>query len=153
MSSIDWLTVNQGKVYKQLKNWMLRPGLAFIYLYGPHGVGKTFIGWLLDKEGITKYFVDLNSCRENTLMYIPVFADNVGADKVEFRRAMRLLEVLGIKKAILVGLYPIEEDTPKIQLTLNTDDLNQAQGKLVSNGFNLGTKHNLLRNLWDLFAL
>lgn len=151
--SIDWLTVSQERSYGQLKNWLLRPGLAFIYLYGSYGVGKTFLGWLLDKERIVKYFADLSSCKSNTPLYMPVFVDNIGADHIEFRRAMRSLEVLGIKKAVFVGVHPIEEDTPSIQLTVNNNDIKQVRERLIDRGFSVSPKHDSVKNLWDLFAL
>lgn len=151
--SVDWLAVSQERVYGQLKNRILRPGLVFIYLYGSYGVGKTFLGWLLDKERIVKYFVDLSSCKSNAPLYMPVFVDNIGADHIEFRRAMRSLEVLGIKKAVFVGVYPIEEDTPSIQLAINSDDIKQVRERLIDSGFGVSPKHGLVKNLWDLFEL
>jgi len=153
--STNWLTTNEERAYKQIKNWLLRPGLTFIYLYGYHGTGKTFLGWLLLKEKIAQYFANPKSCLQNAPIYNPVFVDNLGIEKSNFREIMRSLEIAGIKKAVIVGIYPIQEDIPKVNLALDVNDLKQAREKLLSNGFNVNTDIEIdtVRNFWDLFAL
>ena len=49
--SEGWLTDSQSEVWTQLKK-LMGPPYYVVNIYGAPGTGKTFLGWLLEKEGL-----------------------------------------------------------------------------------------------------
>jgi hypothetical protein len=54
--TIDWLTESERKVWDAIKLFGGAPHRV-INVYGPEGSGKTFLGWLMERERYASYSV------------------------------------------------------------------------------------------------
>jgi len=150
----SWLTPSQKRAFKLIKNKSTNHRV--INIFGKEGVGKTFLGWVLEKENISKYFVDGESIESKDNVVITV--DNFPSSRNEHRDFRRRMGMMGIKKAILITKpFAISDDVKKIEITFNDEDKQQfksicsrklrIQFKDESPNYNM---HELLKkNIWS----
>ncbi len=80
-STIEWLTPSQKSIYNKITQGF--PTQRIINVYGKHGAGKTFLGWILEKNGFGHYHSGLEDFKENGEISINkmVIIDNFQSDK------------------------------------------------------------------------
>lgn len=141
----EWLTPSQKAAYD-----LLRERLGFldeVNLWGRHGVGKTFVGWMLHQQRLAVYYPLLERVKQDSLLHI-VVVDNVG-----WRRA-QVLEVLhhcrnkGFDKIVLITTEPVQHQIATVELRLSAEDMEHAAANLRSVG--VAPYGDSPDNLWDL---
>lgn len=122
------------------------PGV--INLYGPHGSGKTFLGWDLANQGQVVYVVEpmqLEPHEQPTSIFI---IDNAGHRRNDYRCILGDLERARINKAVIVTLERIEDSVQAFELRCTPDDMQIAYANLTQLGYPLETES--LVDLWDM---
>lgn len=142
----DWLTVSQRKVFNQSKEF-LDSHYILINIYGKEGTGKTFIGWVLDKEKIGKYYSAENKIEENQKSII---IDNCDYNRQFARNLRNKLRLKKIKHALLITRYRVEDDIPAFCLDITEDDIKIFKHNLF---FYMNMKVTDINenNLWEYF--
>lgn len=142
----DWLTVSQRKVFNQSKEF-LDSHYTLINIYGKEGTGKTFIGWVLDKEKIGKYYSAENKIEENQKSII---IDNCDYNRQFARNLRNKLRLKKIKHALLITRYRVEDDIPAFCLNITEDDIKIFKHNLF---FYMNMKVTDINenNLWEYF--
>lgn len=142
-----WLTPSQSVAYNLLQQRLKY--LDEVNLWGYHGVGKTFLGWILHLQGFAIYSPCLELVQSLTFPQI-IAVDNVGWNRSEVREAIHFCRSLGYKKVILITTESVEEQMAIIELRLTKDDLEKAANNLRSIGV-IPFSDNP-DNLWDLVS-
>lgn len=146
-ANTTWLTPNQQATYN-----LLRERLNFldeVNLWGKHGVGKTFLGWILQTQGLVVYAPRLEEVRENPLR-CTIFLDNVGWRRREVREALRYCRRQGHEKVVLVTTEPVQDQMSTVELRLTNEDLEKVVSNLRSIG--VAPYSDAPRSLWDLVS-
>jgi len=125
--SPEWLTPSQQGVWEQLHRFH-GPPHRVVNVYGPRGSGKSFLGWLMHREGHATY-------SEWTDEYRPIHPrlvlDNAPADRAIARSVRPLVHELGIRQIILLSRQRVDEpDMPAFALTVTDDDLDHFRANL-----------------------
>jgi hypothetical protein len=141
----EWLTPSQKAAYDLL---LERLGfLDEVNLWGRHGVGKTFVGWMLHQQRLAVYYPLLERVKQDSLLHIVV------VDNVDWRRA-QVLEVLhhcrgkGFDKIVLITTEPVQHQIATVELGLTTEDVEHVANNLRSIG--VAPYSDSPRSLWDL---
>ena len=119
-----------------------------VNLYGPHGSGKTVLGWYLTNEGQATYVVEPTQI--TTAEYIPsiFFVDNAGHRRGDYRTILGNLERARINKTVVVTLERIDDSVQAFELRCTSDDIQIARANLAQLGYPAETGHPL--DLWDM---
>ena len=141
--SIDWLTPSQKDVWDLLHRFD-GPPHRVVNVYGPPGSGKSFLGWLMQREGYATY--GLWSKRPRPVLP-RLTLDNAATDRAATREVRPLLEQLGVRQVVLLSRLRVDEpDMPAFELRVTPDDLACVGGNLYRS-FNLsGVELHHLRN-------
>lgn len=142
----DWLTVSQGKVFSQCKEF-LNSHYKLINLYGKEGTGKTFVGWVLNKEKIGKYYSTVNKVEDNQKNII---IDNCDYNRQFARDLRNKLRLKRIKHALLITRYRVEDDIPAFYLNITEDDIKIFKHNLFIY-LNIKVSDINDKNLWEYF--
>lgn len=142
----DWLTVSQGKTFSQCKEF-LNSHYKLINLYGKEGTGKTFIGWVLNKEKIGKYYSTVNKVEDNQKSII---IDNCDYNRQFARDLRNKLRLKKIKHALLITRYRVEDDIPAFCLNITEDDIKIFKHNLFIY-LNMKVTDINEKNLWEYF--
>lgn len=125
--SPDWLTPSQQKVWDQL-HLFNGPPHRVVNVYGPRGSGKTFIGWLMQREGYATYEIWPGARRP---IHPRLTLDNAPADRASARSVRPLVDELGIRQVILLSRQRVDEpDMPAFALRVTEEDLDHFQANL-----------------------
>lgn len=124
--ALDWLTPSQRKVYDEFVAF-LGPPHKVVNIYGKEGVGKTFLGWVLDKQGLAKYFPSLEDVTAN---HSVVIIDNAAHKRDLVRGLRNTLRDKHIHQAIIISRYRAEDSIPCFQLELTDDDVQVFKSNL-----------------------
>lgn len=118
--AVDWLTPSQHAVWEQLMLFD-GPPHRVINVYGTKGVGKTFIGWLLERERHATYG---QWNRRPTPTHPRLVLDNALTDHASVRNVRPLVDELGVQQIILISRSRAEEPAmPAFELQVTSDDL------------------------------
>lgn len=110
------------------------PGTA--NLFGLHGVGKTFMGWVLVKDAKVEYFSHPSRITKSLVQEDRIaFVDNVSHIKADFRQSSIMVEGAGFKRVIFVSTYPVDDYVYRVELNLTNDDVNVARKNLSMLGY------------------
>lgn len=142
-----WLTPSQSMVCNLLQQRL--KFLDEVNLWGYHGVGKTFLGWILHLQGYAVYSPCLELAQPLTLTHV-VVVDNVGWKRSEIREAIHFCRSLGYRKVVLITTECVEEQIVTIELRLTKDDLEKVVKNLRSIG--IVPFSDSPNNLWDLVS-
>lgn len=142
----DWLTVSQGKAFSQCKEF-LNSHYKLINLYGKEGTGKTFIGWVLNKEKIGKYYSNVNKVEDNQKSII---IDNCDYNRQFARNLRNKLRLKKINHSLLITRYRVEDDIPAFCLNITEDDINIFKHNLFIY-LNMKVSDINEKNLWEYF--
>jgi len=120
--SPEWLTPSERLVWDQLHRFSGPPNRV-INVYGPGGCGKSFLGWLLHREGYATYAF-WNGERQP--VHPRLILDNAPSDRAETRSIRPLIERLEIRQIILLSRQRVNEpDMPVFALDVTADDLDR----------------------------
>lgn len=142
----DWLTVSQKRIFNQCKEF-LESHNKLINLYGKEGIGKTFIGWVLNKEKIGKYYSTVNEIEENQRSII---IDNCDYNRQFARNLRNKLRLKKINHALLITRYRVEDDIPAFCLNITEDDIKIFKHNLFVY-LDMKVSDIIEKNLWEYF--
>ena len=143
----DWLTPTQQAAYN-----LLRERLAFldeVNLWGGHGVGKTFLGWVLQSQGLAAYKPRSEEIGLASLLDT-VIVDNIGWQRAIVRDLLHLCRNQGYQKVVFITTEPAREQMATIELLLTDEDLVKASANLRSIG--IAPYSGMPHSLWDLVS-
>jgi len=115
-----WLTPSEAAVWDQIQQFDAPPHRV-INVYGAEGTGKTFLGWVLEREKYASY----STWGENITLTLPrLVVDDAPSDKTSSREFRPMIERLGIKQIILLTRTRVNErDMPSFELKVDDLDL------------------------------
>jgi hypothetical protein len=146
-ANLDWLTPSQKVAYD-----LLRERLNFldeVNLWGKHGAGKTFVGWMLYHQGLAIYYPSLKHVKYSSLLRTAV-VDNMGWRRVEVLEALHQCRGKGFAKIVLITTEPVQHQIATVELQLTADDVEHATANLRSVG--VAPYGDSPDNLWDLVS-
>ena len=125
--SVDWLTPSQRHVWEQLHRFH-GPPHRVVNVYGPRGSGKSFLGWLIQREGYATYS---KWSDEHHPVHPRLTLDNAPADREASRSVRPLTDTLAIRQIILLSRERVDEpDLPAFGLAVTEDDLDHFRANL-----------------------
>lgn len=143
----DWLTPSQKAAYD-----LVRERLGFldeVNLWGKHGVGKTFVGWMLHQQGLAAYYPLLGQVEQNPLLRI-VVVDNLNWQRAEVLEVLHHCRSRGFGKIVLITTEPVQHQIATVELWLTPEDVKYAANNLRSVG--VAPYSDSPRSLWDLVS-
>ncbi len=144
-----WLTDSQKKVWIQL-NKLMGPPYYVVNIYGVTGSGKTFLSWLLQKQGRAVYADegerDWTAWRGQPLVVL----DGYDSSRQAVRSLQAQLQLSNIGQVIILTRQKAQDDIPCLHLTVTDKDIQIAKGNLYRE-LNLIVPDGEQRNLWDCF--
>jgi len=125
--SLEWLTPSQAQVWEALHRFD-GPPHRVINVYGAEGTGKTFLAWLLEREGYATY--GLWSKRPRPVLP-RLSLDNAPSDRLAARDIRPLVDQLGLEQILLFSRVKVDEAfMPALELVVSPDDLECLRGNL-----------------------
>jgi hypothetical protein len=128
-ANVDWLTPSQRIAVE-----LLRERLEFLdelNLWGAHGVGKTFIGWVLHAQRLAVYAPRLEDVEPARLSRV-VIVDNSNWRRIDVREALHRCRDYGYDKVVLISTESVQEQIAGVQLQLSADDIQKVAANLRS---------------------
>jgi len=118
--SISWLTPSEAAVWDQIQQFDAPPHRV-INVYGAEGTGKTFLGWVMEREKYASYSI----WGENVTPTLSrLVVDDAPFDKTSSREFRPMVERLGIKQIILLTRVRVDERAmPAFELKVDDQDL------------------------------
>lgn len=144
---VDWLTPSQ-KVACDL----LQERLGFldeVNLWGRHGVGKTFIGWILHQQGLAAYCPLLGQVKQDLLSHTVVI-DNLNWRRAEVLKTLHLCRNKGFNRIVLITTEPVQHQIATVELRLTPEDVEYVASNLRDVG--VAPYSGSPWNLWDLVS-
>lgn len=118
--TIDWLTPSEYAVWDQIQRFDPPPHRV-INVYGAEGTGKTFLGWIMERERYASYST-WGGTMNPTLPRLIV--DDAPMDKPTSRGFRPMVEQLGVKQIILLTRSRVDEPAlPAFELKVDDQDL------------------------------
>ena len=147
-SDKSWLTPSQARLFGSVTPFI--GGIErVINIYGPQGVGKTFIAHILFKAHLTTYITSIDQiCQSN----LPLVIDNAPFERTEVRGIRNQMRKFGLKQVILISRYRAEDTIPSFGLNLNQDDVKYFRATLFRL-FDLHLPVTTSLSLWDHLKL
>ncbi len=123
----EWLTPSQQRIWEQLHRFH-GPPHRVVNVYGLPGVGKSFLGWLMQREGYATYEIWPG---ERHPVHPRLTLDNAPTDRSSTRSVRPLVDELGIRQVILLSRQRVDEpDMPAFGLGVTEDDLDHFRANL-----------------------
>ncbi len=119
LSDISWLSPSQAAVHQELLPF-LGGFHRVVNLYGPPGVGKTFLAHILCKENRVDYisFPDLMRPADR-----PLVIDNAPFERTIVRGMRNQMRRFDLRQVVLITRYRVEDSVPAFALNLTPDDV------------------------------
>ena len=125
--SPEWLTPSERAVWEQLHRFS-GPPHRVINIYGRRGSGKSFLGWLMHREGHATYG---QWAEEYQPVHARLVLDNAPVDRSSSRSVRPLVDQLEIRQIILISRQRVDEpDMPAFALHVTEDDLDHFRANL-----------------------
>jgi hypothetical protein len=117
--SLEWLTPSQRRVWDEIHRFG-GPPYHVVNIYGAEGGGKTFLGWLMEREGYATY----GDWTDRPQPILPRLAlDNAATDRLAAREARPLVSHLNVVQVILISRARVDEPgMPAFELRVTDDD-------------------------------
>ena len=125
--SLEWLTPSQQALWTQLMRFD-GPPHRVINIYGSAGVGKTFVGWLLERQRLATY----GFWKQRPKPVHPrLILDNASTNHADVREVRPLIDQLGVQQIILISRRRADEPAmPAFELQVTPDDLEHFYANL-----------------------
>lgn len=146
-ANLDWLTPSQRAAYNTLCEQL--KFLDEVNLWGGHGVGKTFVGWMLHLQNLAVYAPRAEEVEAN-LLPRTIVVDNVGWRRREVREVLRYCRGWGYEKVVLVTTEPVQDQISTVVLQLTREDVEKVVANLRS--IKVAPYNDAPRTLWDLVS-
>jgi len=146
-ANADWLTPSQRTAYE-----LLRERLEFldeVNLWGAHGVGKTFIGWVLHAHRLAAYAPRLEDVESACLSRV-VIVDNLNWQRLAVREALHRCRAHGYDKVVLISTEPVQEQMAGVELRLTADDIRKVAANLRS--ISVVSYSDAPQSLWNMVS-
>jgi hypothetical protein len=146
-ANTDWLTPSQRTAYE-----LLRERLEFldeINLWGPPGVGKTFIGWVLHAQQLATYAPRLEDVEPAHLSRI-ILVDNLSWQRSAVRCTLHNCREQGYEKVVLISAEPVHEQIAGVELRLTTVDIGKVAENLRAVG--VAPRNDAPQSLWNMVS-
>jgi hypothetical protein len=143
----NWLTPSQQIAYH-----LLRERLKFLdelNLWGGHGVGKTFLGWVLQAKRLALFAPRSNDVEPASLLRT-IVVDNPDWRRSAVRETLHHCRSSGYDKIILITAEPVQEQMATVEVALTDQDIAKVIANLRSVSIPPGT--DTPRNLWDVVS-
>jgi hypothetical protein len=145
--SVDWLTPSQRAAYERLREQL--EFLDEVNLWGAHGTGKTFIGWVLDRQGLAAYAARSESVEPASVTRV-VVVDNSDWRRRAVRDTLHKCREQGYEKVVLISMEPVQEQMATVELRLAGDDLQAVAENLRT--VSVAPYTDAPKNLWDMVS-
>jgi hypothetical protein len=126
-ATIDWFTPSQRAVWNLIKEFD-GPPHRVINVYGGEGTGKTFLGWILEREHYATYMI----WRDTPQPQFPrLVIDDAKHDRTSTRDIRPMTDALGLKQIILLTRIRIDEPSvPAFELRVLDEDIESIKANL-----------------------
>ena len=119
LSDASWLMPSQSAVYRELLPFL--GGLhRVVNLYGPQGVGKTFLAHVLCKEKRAEYAAAPTLLRAADR---PLVLDNAPFERSAVRSMRNQMRRFELRQVVLVTRYRVEDSVPAFALRITPEDV------------------------------
>ena len=126
-ASIDWMTPSQKAVWNFV-NEFDGPPHRVINIFGFEGTGKTFLGWLMERENYATYMLWNQTPKPQ---FPRLVIDNARSDRTSTRGIRPLVDTLNLKQIILISRARIEEPAvPAFELRVLDKDVEALKANL-----------------------
>jgi len=151
--SYNWLTDSQIEVFERIRDYLSYPGSVTGFLYGISGSGKTFTGWMLEKEKLLEYIPDGPKEKYELSSSIKgVVIDNIDWNRYTLRNIIKDLALSNINRYLLIGKYaPDEKLLKEFPLNLTEEDIIKVKENIKNIGFILPDNSGSTISLWNIF--
>ena len=125
--STDWMTPSEQQVWEQLHRFD-GPPHRVVNIFGPSGSGKSFLGWLMERERYATY----GHWASQPKPVLPrLVLDSAYTDQASTRALRPLVDEYGIHQIILLSRHRVDERAmPVFELQITADDLECVCGNL-----------------------
>jgi hypothetical protein len=118
-ADLAWLTPSQQKAREAILERL--KFLDEVNLWGYPGTGKTFLGWMLQKEGIADYVSEPKAI-QLAFKTRTIVVDNAGWKRNEVRDILHRARQFGYNQSILITTEPVQEQMATVELVLTPED-------------------------------
>jgi hypothetical protein len=123
-ATLEWLTPSQKAIYENVTKGLKTHKI--VNIYGAHGVGKTFLGWILAKEHEAEYFASHDDLQSALVAVL----DNFDSDRRKVRRLRAQMHSLDIRQLFLITHRKVEDEIPAFELQFTEADRTQFKRNL-----------------------
>lgn len=148
LSDASWLIPSQAAIYQELLPFLGRLHRV-VNLYGPQGVGKTFLAHILHKEDRVDYVVSPDLVRSASH---PLVIDNAPFERTAVRGMRNQARKFDLQQVILITRYRVEDTIPAFALNVTPDDILCFRANLFRQ-FDLRLPDCPALNLWEHLKL
>jgi len=126
-ATIDWMTPSQKAVWNFV-NEFDGPPHRVINIFGFEGTGKTFLGWLMEREHYASYMLWNHTPKPQ---FPRLVIDNARTDRASTRDMRPMVDALNLKQIILLSRTRIDEPSlPAFELRVLDGDIEAIKANL-----------------------
>ena len=143
----NWLTDSQREVWMQLSKFM-EPPYYVVNIYGASGTGKTFLGWLLQKQKRALYADASDPSWQSWQGQPLIILDGYDSSRRAVRSLRSQLQLCNVGQAIILTRQKAQDDIPCLHLAVTDKDIQIVKATLYRELEMIIPEGNH-RNLWD----
>lgn len=142
-----WLTPSQQRAQNAILERL--KFLDEVNLWGRPGTGKTFLGWMLQRQRWADYVPVAEQIGQAGLLRT-IVVDNAGWKRREVRDILHLARRYGYNRVILITQEPVQEQMATVELLLNQEDIDKAIANLRR--IRVSPYADAPKTLWELIS-